>query len=92
MTAFVKKGTREEVGVITDFVDPKYAIINEAAVGDSLTPRQCRQVCPAAHRRLLGYSLRGDEMRLRMQRSVSTPIVRPLLILPAFRICLTPED
>lgn len=25
MTAWVKKGTREEVGVITDFVDPRYA-------------------------------------------------------------------
>lgn len=24
MTAFVKEGTREEVGVITDFVDPQY--------------------------------------------------------------------
>jgi hypothetical protein len=26
MTAWVKKGTREEVGIITDFVDPEYVI------------------------------------------------------------------
>jgi leucyl aminopeptidase len=27
MTAWVKKGTREEVGIITDFVDPEYALV-----------------------------------------------------------------
>ena len=27
MTAFVKPGTREEVGVITDFVDPQYGLL-----------------------------------------------------------------
>ncbi len=26
MTAWVKKGSREEVGIITDFVDPEYVI------------------------------------------------------------------
>jgi len=26
MTAWVQKGTREEVGIITDFVDPEYVI------------------------------------------------------------------
>jgi hypothetical protein len=26
MTAWVKEGTREEVGIITDFVDPEYVI------------------------------------------------------------------
>jgi hypothetical protein len=26
MTAWVKKGYREEVGIITDFVDPEYVI------------------------------------------------------------------
>lgn len=25
MTAYVKSGTREEIGIITDYVDPRYA-------------------------------------------------------------------
>jgi hypothetical protein len=31
MTAFVKPGTREEVGVITDFVDPQYGLLTSLA-------------------------------------------------------------
>jgi hypothetical protein len=34
MTAWVKKGTQEEVGIITDFVDPAYvnpALLQELA-------------------------------------------------------------
>lgn len=33
MTAWVKRGTREEVGVITDFVDPRFAWIFHHSFG-----------------------------------------------------------
>jgi len=34
MTAWVKNGTREEVGIITDWVDPEYVISAFSRGGD----------------------------------------------------------
>jgi hypothetical protein len=52
MTAYVKPGSREEVGVITDFVDPQCGLLISLtlrAPDDQFFSVQCRQICPATH-------------------------------------------
>jgi len=49
MTAWVKKGTREEVGIITDFVDPDITALNKQLVDAYLdipyVETQCGYAC-----------------------------------------------
>jgi hypothetical protein len=43
MTAWVKKGSKEEVGIITDFVDPEYVIstFSQRVIVDWLIQDHC---------------------------------------------------
>ena len=67
MTAWVKEGTKESVGIIQDFVDPDLTAFLEGLVGEY------RKSCPTFHRSILiisRYSRRQDQMWIRVLGSL----------------------